>query len=154
MIRTFDANFIRICKLAGVAGGIGFCVAAASFFLHGNFRQIAAGTTAGLTFAVAAALVEAYRRRAPVDARPAAVETKARRGRAAATIGVLLGVVGFEPVRLLHAELFAMGFFVGSLAFLVLVISPLFWTRPRPRVESSPRARMTSVERAVNVRYE
>jgi hypothetical protein len=149
-----DANFVRFCKLAAIAGAVGLLLAAASFLLHGSLRQMSAGAAAGLVFTIATGLVNAYRRRGPPEAAPAAAAKTARRVRAAVIIGTLVGGTALVPVRLLHAEWFAAGFFISFFAFLALMVSPLFWTRPSPRVESSPRARMTSVERSVSVRYE
>jgi hypothetical protein len=149
-----DANFIRICKLALVSGGAGFCAASAAFLLQGDLRRITAGLTAGLMFATVAALADAYRRRGPLDASPAAQEKKARRGRTLTVIAILLGNIALVAVRLLHAEWLAAGFGLGIFAFFGLMLSPLFWAMPSSRVETSPRARMTSVERAVTLPYE
>jgi hypothetical protein len=149
-----DASFTRICKLALISGSASLCAAGASFLLRGDLRQLTAGATAGLTLITAIALAEAYRRRGPLDASPAAMEKKARRGRTFTIIGVLSGSLAWVPVRLLHAEWLAAGCCIGVFFFVGLMVSPLFWTRPSPRIETSPRARMTSVERAVSVRYE
>jgi hypothetical protein len=150
-----DANFIRVCKLALVSGGAGFCAASAAFLLQGDLRRITAGVTAGLTLATVAALAGAYRRRGPLDASPAAQEKKkARHGRTLTVIAILLGNIALVAVRLLHAEWLAAGFGLGIFAFFGLMLSPLFWAKPSSRVETSPRARMTSVERAVTLPYE
>jgi Na+(H+)/acetate symporter ActP len=149
-----DANLIRICKLALVSGSGAFGAAGASFLLHGNLRQATAGVAAGLALATAATLVGAYRRRGPLPASSAATEKKARRSRIALVIAILLANLALLPVRLLHAEWLAAGFGVGAFGFFGLIVSPLFWNRPSLRVKTSPRARMTGVERAVSVRYE
>jgi cyanate permease len=155
MVRAVDdANFVRFCKLAAVAGGVGLLLVGASFVLEGRLWQITAGAATGLAFTVATGLLNAYRRRGPAEATPAATEKKARRGRAVVVIGTVVGALGLVPLRALHAEWFAAGFFIAFFAFLALMVSPLFWTRSSARPESSRRAQMTSVERSVSVRYE
>lgn len=150
-----DAQFVRICKLAILAAAIDCCLAGALFFLDGTLRAITAAGVAGLAFAVAASLVEAYWRRGPVDVNNrAVVEKKARRARAGVTIGVLLGFYIFlVPVRMFHAEWLVAGFYIGLFFFLGLMLSPLFWGLPNRRVALSARSRMTSMERAARTPY-
>ena len=149
-----DANFIRFCKLAAVAGGVGLLLAGASLVLQGRLWQLTAGAATGLAFTIATGLLNAYQRRGAADTTPAATEKKARRGRAVVVIGTLVGGLALVPLQALHAEWFAGGFFIAFFAFLALMVSPLFWTGSSPRPQSSPRAQMTSVERSVSVRYE
>ena len=149
-----DANFNRICKLAVISGAASLCAASAAFPLQGHLRQIAAGAAAGLAFLTAASLVEGYRRRGLVDTSPAAKEQKSQRGRTVSVLGTTLGALLILPMRLLHLEWLVIGCAIGMVAFVGLLISPLFWTRSGPPVDPSPRARMTSAERSVGVRYE
>ena len=149
-----DANWLRICKLALISGGASLCGAGASFLLRGHLREIAAGVASGLAFAAVALLVGALRRRGPLDTSPAAAARKARRARMAVVIGTPLGTVALVFIRLLHAEWFAAGLGLGIFAVFSLVVSPLFWTRSSRLADTSPRSRMTSVERGVGVRYE
>jgi len=144
-----DTQFVRLSKLAALAGVIGSCLAGALFFLDGTLRAMTAGTVAGLAVAVVASLVEAYWRRGPVDVnRAVAVEKKARRARAIVPIGVLLGFLLLIPVRVFHAEWLVGGFFIGLFFFLGLMLSPLFWGLPNRRTAPSAVSRMTSMERA------
>jgi hypothetical protein len=148
-----DAQFVRISKLAALAGAIGACLAGALFVLDGALRALTAGTVAGLAFAVAASLVEAYWRRGPVAVSRAAVDMKARRARVGVTIGVLLGALLLILVRVFHAEWLLGGFFIGLFSFLGLMLSPLFWGLPNRRAAPSAVSQMTSMERAARTPY-
>jgi hypothetical protein len=148
-----DAQFVRISKLAVLAAAIGSCLAGTLFFLDGAVRAITASMVAGLAFAVAASLIEAYWRRGPVAVSRAAVESKARRTKAGVTIGVVLGSLLLIPARVFHAEWLLGGFFIGLFLFLGLMLSPLFWSLPNRRAAPSAVSRMTSVERAARTPY-
>jgi hypothetical protein len=148
-----DTQFVRLSKLAALAGVIGSCLAGALFFLDGTLRAMTAGTVAGLAVAVVASLVEAYWRRGPVDVNRAVVEKKARRARAIVPIGVLLGFLLLILVRVFHAEWLVGGFFIGLFFFLGLMLSPLFSGLPNRRAAPSAVSRKTSMERAARTPY-
>ena len=148
-----DTQFVRLSKLAALAGVIGSCLAGALFFLDGTLRAMTAGTVAGLAVAVVASLVEAYWRRGPVDVNRAVVEKKARRARAIVPIGVLLGFLLLILVRVFHAEWLLGGFFIGLFFFLGLMLSPLFWGLPNRRAAPAAVSRTTSMERAARTPY-
>jgi hypothetical protein len=154
MPALIDAQFARTSKLAVFAGVISSCLAGALFFLDGTLRTMTAGAVAGLAVAVAAAFVDAYWRRGPVDAnRAVVVEKKARRARAGVPIGVSLGFLLLILARVFQAEWLFGGFFIGVFFFLALMLSPLFWGRPNRGATESAVSRMTSMERAARNPY-
>ena len=154
MSREVDAHFTRTAKLAVIAAAIDVCMVGASILLRGDLRQIAAGVAAGLTLSAALMLIHAYRRRGPDEPSFVAAARKARQSAPAVVGAALLGGAGAAVLRALGAVAFFAGFFVGLFGFFALMVSPLFWTRPSPRVDTSPRAQMTNAERAVNLHYE
>jgi hypothetical protein len=154
MLAPTDAQFVRIAKLAALAGAIGSCLAGSLFFLDGALRVMTASAVAGLAVAVAASLVDAYWRRGPADVSRAGVEKKARWARAAVTIAVPLGFVLSIAARAFHAEWLVGGFIVGLLFFLGLMLSPFFRAAPKRRAAPSAVSRMTSMERAARTPYE
>ena len=149
-----DAKFVRIAKLAALAGAIVACLAGALFFLDATLRVMTAGAVAGLAFAVAASLVDAYWRRGPVDVNRDVVEKKARRARVGVTIAVSLGFVLSIAVRAFHAEWLVGGFVIGLFFFLGLMLSPLFRGLPNRPAAPSAVSRMTSMERAARTPFE
>jgi hypothetical protein len=153
MPAMIDAQFVRAAKLAALTGAIGACLAGTLFVLDGTLRMIMAGVVAGLGFPAAAWLIEAYRRRGPVDASRAAVDRKARWARAHwAMAGALASLIGV-PVRHFHLEWSLAGFLIGCLFFLGLWVSSIFRAAPIRRATLPATARMTSMERAARTPY-
>jgi len=154
MTREGEAHFIRTAKLAAIAAVIDIGIVGASFVAHGNLRKIAVGAAAGLTLSIALMLIHAYRRRGPAEPSPITAAKRARQAVPSVSAGLLLGGAGAVLLRPFDVEWLIAGFFIGLFGFFALMISPLFWTGPPRRTDASPRAQMTSAERAVNLHYE
>lgn len=155
MAQNDTAQWVRSTKLAAVAGPIALCLSGGAFFLNGGLQLFGWGLAAGLTITAAAALVDGYMRRGPLDTSRAGVAAKARKVRTLSIAGLTIG--SFAASMVSHvggSSALGLGCVVGILAFAALLLSPLFAPTITARSPASPLSRMTSMERAARRNYE